>query len=117
MAQNSITPEIKAPMSNEPFAEGHCLCGAVSYTVNAKPMRMAQCRICKDCQRASGEVGICRWPSLEDDVAILGKTASYPSTADSGNINTPTFVPTCGRVGLLEKVSAARCDRHSGGMS
>jgi hypothetical protein len=24
----------------------------------------------------------------KDDVAIVGKTASYPSTADSGNINT-----------------------------
>jgi hypothetical protein len=64
-------------MSNEPFAKGHCLCGAVSYTINAKPIRMAQCH-CKDCQRASG------------------KTASYPSTADSGNINTRHFCPTCG---------------------
>jgi hypothetical protein len=27
-------------MPNEPFAKGHCLCGAVSYTVNAKPIRM-----------------------------------------------------------------------------
>ena len=25
-------------MSNEPFAKGHCLCGAVSYTINAKPI-------------------------------------------------------------------------------
>ncbi len=32
----------------------------------------------------------------KDDVAILGKTASYPSTADSGNINTRHFCPTCG---------------------
>jgi len=40
-------------MPNEPFAKGHCLCGAVSYTINANPLRMAQCH-CKDCQRASG---------------------------------------------------------------
>jgi len=32
----------------------------------------------------------------KDDVAILGKTDSYPSTADSGNINTRHFCPTCG---------------------
>jgi hypothetical protein len=32
----------------------------------------------------------------KDEVAILGKTASYPSTADSGNINTRHFCPTCG---------------------
>jgi len=40
-------------MPNEPFAKGHCLCGAVSYTINANLLRMAQCH-CKDCQRASG---------------------------------------------------------------
>lgn len=27
----------------------------------------------------------------EEDVAILGKTAGYPSTADGGNINTRYF--------------------------
>ena len=32
----------------------------------------------------------------KDDVTIMGKTASYPSTADSGNINTRHFSPTCG---------------------
>jgi len=32
----------------------------------------------------------------KDDVAILGKTASYPSKADSGNINTRHFCQTCG---------------------
>ena len=32
----------------------------------------------------------------KDDVAIQGKTASYPSTADSGNINTRHFCPICG---------------------
>src|SRR4249920_3720046 len=82
-------------MSNEPFAKGHCLCGAVSYTINAKPIRMAQCH-CKDCQRASGTGHMSLAFFKKDDVAILGKTASYPSTADSGNINTRHFCPTCG---------------------
>ena len=31
-----------------------------------------------------------------DDVEITGKTASYAVTADSGNINTRHFCPTCG---------------------
>jgi hypothetical protein len=74
-------------MSNEPFAKGRCLCGAVSYTINAKPIRMAQCH-CKDCQRASGTGHMSLVFFKKGDVAILGKTASYPSTADSGNINT-----------------------------
>jgi len=31
-----------------------------------------------------------------DDVTIVGTTASYASTAESGNINTRHFCPTCG---------------------
>ena len=89
-------------MSNEPFAKGHCLCGAVSYTINAKPMRMAQCH-CKDCQRASGTGHMSLAFFKKDDVAILGKTASYPSTADSGNINTRIFVRRV-VVACLEKI-------------
>jgi len=74
-------------MSDEPFANGHCLCGAVSYTIHGKPIRMAQCH-CKDCQRASGTGHMSLAFFKKDDVAISGKTTSYPSTADSGNINT-----------------------------
>jgi hypothetical protein len=82
-------------MSNEPFAKGHCLCGAVSYIINAIPIRMAQCH-CKDCQRASGTGHMSLAFFKKDDVAIQGKTASYPSTAESGNINTRHFCPICG---------------------
>jgi hypothetical protein len=82
-------------MANEPFAQGRCLCGAVSYTVNAKPIRMAQCH-CKDCQRASGTGHMSLAFFKKEDVAIRGATASYPSTAESGNINTRHFCPVCG---------------------
>ncbi|MGI9382649.1 MAG: GFA family protein [Methyloligellaceae bacterium] len=82
-------------MSNEPFATGHCLCGAVSYTINSEPMRMAQCH-CKDCQRASGTGHMSLAFFKADDVEIKGETASYSATADSGNINTRHFCPNCG---------------------
>ena len=82
-------------MSNEPFAKGHCLCGAVSYIINAKPVRMAQCH-CKDCQRTSGTGHMSLAFFKKEDVIIRGATASYASTADSGNINTRHFCPTCG---------------------
>jgi hypothetical protein len=95
--QKSVTsPERKeAPNADEPFAKGHCLCGAVSYTIQGKAIRMAQCH-CKDCQRASGTGHMSLAFFKKDEVAIAGKTASYPSTADSGNINTRHFCPTCG---------------------
>jgi hypothetical protein len=82
-------------MSTEPFAQGHCLCGAVNYVINAKPMRMAQCH-CKDCQRASGTGHMSLAFFKKDEVAIHGTTASYGVTADSGNTNTRHFCPKCG---------------------
>lgn len=82
-------------MSNEPFATGHCLCGAVTYTINGAPMRMAQCH-CKDCQRASGTGHMSLAFFKANDVEIAGETASYAATADSGNVNTRHFCPKCG---------------------
>jgi hypothetical protein len=82
-------------MSTEPFAQGHCLCGAVTYAVNAKPLRMAQCH-CKDCQRASGTGHMSLAFFKKDDVVMRGTTASYGVTADSGNTNTRHFCPKCG---------------------
>ena len=80
---------------SEPFATGRCLCGAVSYTIKDKPMRMAQCH-CADCQRASGSGHMSLAFFKADDVEIKGEAKGYPSTADSGNINTRHFCPTCG---------------------
>src|SRR5947207_4876961 len=82
-------------MPSEPFARGQCLCGAVKYTIHAEPIRMAQCH-CKDCQRASGTGHMSLAFFKKDDVVLNGMTASYPSTAESGNINTRHFCPKCG---------------------
>ena len=82
-------------MSDSPFATGHCLCGAVSYKLNGKPVRMAQCH-CKHCQRASGTGHMSLAFFKKEDVDIRGETASYGATADSGNTNTRHFCPKCG---------------------
>ena len=83
-------------MSGSKSATGHCLCGAVSYKINAdEPLRMAQCH-CKDCQRASGTGHMSLAFFKADDVDIKGETASFSVTADSGNINTRHFCPKCG---------------------
>ena len=82
-------------MSETPFATGHCLCGAVTYTIRGEPVGMGQCH-CKDCQRASGtgHMSIARFK--REDVVISGQTTSYASVAESGNINTLHFCPVCG---------------------
>ncbi len=82
-------------MPDKPFATGHCLCGAVNFTINAAPIATGQCH-CKDCQRISGtgHVSLARFRA--EDVALNGQTVSYAVTADSGNINTRHFCPICG---------------------
>ncbi len=82
-------------MSTQKFATGRCLCGAVTLTITGEPVVMAQCH-CKGCQRASGtgHMSLARFKA--EDVKIEGETASYGSTADSGNINTRHFCPNCG---------------------
>lgn len=82
-------------MPSDAFGTGHCLCGAVSYTLKAPPVRMAQCH-CKDCQRASGTGHMSLAFFKEDDVRIEGETGSHAVTADSGNVNTRHFCPRCG---------------------
>lgn len=82
-------------MSERPFATGHCLCGAVSFSVAAEPVAMVQCH-CTDCQRASGtgHLSIARFK--RDDVTIAGEPSTHSVTADSGNTVTRYFCPTCG---------------------
>jgi hypothetical protein len=82
-------------MPKAPFVTGHCLCGNVRYVVTGEPVGTGQCH-CKDCQRASGtgHMSIARFKA--EDVGLTGTTASFASVADSGNINTRHFCPTCG---------------------
>lgn len=83
-------------MSSTKSATGKCLCGDVSYTINAdEPLRMAQCH-CKDCQRASGGGHMSLAFFKKEDIDIKGDTASFGATADSGNTNTRHFCPKCG---------------------
>jgi len=82
-------------MTSEPFATGQCLCGAVRFVANAKPVRMAQCH-CRDCQRVSGAGHTSNALLEAASVEVSGHTASYAVTADSGNTLTRHFCPTCG---------------------
>jgi len=82
-------------MSNGNFATGHCLCGAVNFTIKSEPVAGGQCH-CKDCQRASGAGHMSLAFFKADDIDVTGETASHAATADSGNTNTRHFCPQCG---------------------
>ena len=82
-------------MSDNVFASGHCLCGAVNFNLKAAPAMTGQCH-CKDCQRASGTGHMSLAFFKREDIEISGETASYGVKADSGNVNTRHFCPKCG---------------------
>jgi len=94
-------------MAQEVTASGGCLCGSVRFTVKGTPIRMAQCH-CRDCQRASGTGHMSNAIFRAEDVTISGETARYDSVADSGNVLTRHFCPTCGA--RLYLTSKARPD-------
>lgn len=80
---------------SEPFATGRCLCGAVTFSIRGQPIGTGQCH-CKDCQRASGTGHMSLAFFKREDVEIKGDTRGFAVAADSGNINTRHFCPTCG---------------------
>jgi hypothetical protein len=82
-------------MTEKPFATGRCLCGAVTFSLRGQPIGTGQCH-CKDCQRASGTGHMSLAFFKREDVEIKGDTRSFAVKADSGNINTRHFCPTCG---------------------
>jgi hypothetical protein len=92
-------------MSDDTFASGACLCGAVTITIKGEPQGSGQCH-CKDCQKASGTGHMSLAFFKREDVDLKGETASFGVTADSGNTNTRHFCPKCG--GRLYGENSAR---------
>lgn len=74
---------------------GGCLCGAVRYTCNSEPMMAGHCH-CEDCRRSSGTGHSSHLVVPEASVVITGEVKGYARAADSGNIITRYFCPTCG---------------------
>jgi hypothetical protein len=76
--------------------KGGCACGAVRYDIGSEPVFMNHCQ-CLDCQRRSG-TGHGSYLTFADrrSVKLEGKPARCDVVADSGNVKTHSFCPTCG---------------------
>ncbi|WP_404788409.1 GFA family protein [Altericista sp. CCNU0014] len=77
-----------------PFT-GSCLCGAVRYECNAKPIVMGNCH-CRDCQKATGTAFSAGMLVPRDAVTVVGEVKYYNVKGDSGGIVGRGFCPTCG---------------------
>jgi hypothetical protein len=74
---------------------GSCLCGAVRYESDADAMVAGHCH-CIDC-RKSGGTGHCSHLGLpEAGFNVTGELRFFDAPADSGNIVSRGFCPTCG---------------------
>jgi hypothetical protein len=74
---------------------GGCLCGAVRYEGTTEPVVQGHCQ-CRDCQRATGAGHNTIMAVPEADITITGDLRYFDKPADSGNIVSRGFCPTCG---------------------
>src|SRR5262249_49669295 len=75
---------------------GGCACGAIRYHIADEPLVMNDCQ-CRDCQRKSG-TGHGSYLTFRDRrrVTLTGNATQWDMVADSGNVKTRGFCPTCG---------------------
>lgn len=74
---------------------GQCLCGQVTFSINAEPVGSRMCW-CRDCQRiASGSATVnALFPA--EAVHYSGEISTFRMVADSGNTVERGFCPQCG---------------------
>ncbi len=76
--------------------DGHCLCGAISYTAVIAPDRCAICH-CADCQINSGTAfGVVVHVLNRQFKLLSGTLKGYEKIASSGRIRVLSFCPDCG---------------------
>jgi len=74
---------------------GSYLCGAVTYEATSAPVLTGHCH-CEDCRRMSATGHASHLAMPRDAVTTSGTVATYDKAADSGNMVTRSFCPTCG---------------------
>ena len=74
---------------------GGCLCGAVRYECQAEPVVAGHCH-CIDCRKSSGAGHCAHMGVPKKAVRVTGEVAVYDRPADSGNVVSRGFCPTCG---------------------
>jgi hypothetical protein len=81
-------------METKPYAGG-CACGQIRYEISAEPVMAGHCQ-CRDCQRASGagHASHAAFPIVA--AKLSGRASTWDKAADSGNVVTRAFCPTCG---------------------
>jgi hypothetical protein len=74
---------------------GGCACGAIRYSITGEPLFSNHCQ-CRDCQRESGSGHGSYATFARAGVTVTGEAKHWDMVADSGNVKTRGFCPSCG---------------------
>ena len=74
---------------------GGCACGAIRYEISGEPLMSNDCQ-CRDCSRESGTGHGSHLSFARSGVTLSGRASLWDMIADSGNLKTRAFCPTCG---------------------
>lgn len=74
---------------------GGCLCGSVRYESRGEPQVVGHCH-CVDCRKSSGTGHCTHMGVAKETFSVTGEVRAYDRPADSGNIVSRVFCPTCG---------------------
>ena len=98
-------------MTNNPTADitGSCLCGAITYKLDAEPIAMAVCH-CRNCQRQAGSAlsVIAVFPRAS--LSLDGVPKVYEDQGTSGQTVYRNFCPDCGSPVLTDTPGAKEAD-------
>lgn len=78
-----------------PAFSGGCLCGAVHYHSTDAPVGGGHC-YCVDCRKSSGTGHCSHVVAIEETFTVTGDLSQFDAPADSGNLVSRYFCPTCG---------------------
>lgn len=74
---------------------GGCACGAIRFRIAAEPLFQNHCQ-CRDCQHKSGTGHGSYLSFPRQGVEQTGQATHWNLVADSGQVKTRAFCPTCG---------------------
>jgi hypothetical protein len=72
-----------------------CSCGQLHLAIEGESARISMCH-CLACQRRTGAVSGNQARFRREQVTFTGKATTWNRTAESGNVVTFRFCPTCG---------------------
>jgi hypothetical protein len=72
-----------------------CSCGQLNLIIEGEPARVSMCH-CLECQRRTGAVISNQARFRREQITFGGKSTAWRRTAESGNVLTFHFCPTCG---------------------